>query len=1234
MGLKHNQLILIIGPLFTAEFEMKCFKCHFENPEGMLFCGKCGQELKDVSALPSSQPSTEEKLEIIQRYLPQGLAKRILAQKEKIEGERRQVTIMFCDMKGFVPLAERLGPEETFTLMDKVFEILIHKVNEYEGTVNEIRGDGILAVFGALDALEDAPQRAIRSAIEIHKGIAEFSEGIAGDPRIGPIQVRIGINTGPVVIGTVGNDLRVQLTVVGDTINMASRMETLAEPGTTYVTDDTYHLTKDLFHFRSLGKKAIKGKQEPIPIYRVLHSKGQLYRPRLGSERMIYASLVDRDAQLNLLELQVMKVINGQGSVVNIIGEAGVGKSRLIAELKNREVMKKVTLLEGWALSIGQNLSFHPITEILKQWAGIKADDVEQTAFNKLQMALRRLLPEDHGELLPFVATLMGVKMPVSLAERLKGIQGEALEKLILRSMRNLLIKASEISPLAIVMEDLHWADKSSIELMDSLLRLAETQRIMFVNVFRPGYKETGDRILQGLKDRRQVYSVHMQVEPLNEKDTASLITSIVHLGDMHRPLITQIVERTGGNPFFIEEVMRSFVDEHALVMQNGAFHATEKVASLPIPSTIHDVLTARMDRLDEQSRDLLKVASVLGRTFLRRILLQVAPAVDDMDAKLSYLQEMQFIQQRSRWGETEYLFNHALVQEATYESIMPTKRKELHLKVARAIESLFAERLHEFYGMLAYHYSMAESPEKTEEYLIKAGEEALRASASNEALNYYQGALGIYLRQRGDQADPEKVAMLERCIALALFNRGHYREAVTHFENALDFYWTHLPKHPILRTLKFLKCFLTFVTVLYIPFLRFRASPTERDREVVELFYRKAEALVVIDPKRFFIESFYFYDKITHFDLTQFRLGSGVFVGASALFSFTGLSFRISEKILDYAGTRIAREDVKQLIMYDLLHTQHHALKGDWDQIKQCDEEMIAGNLRIGEIWYVALNYYWHALPKIYQGDFEAADLLEKRLGSIAETYENDIYRLLKCLLNVNLLMERRQIKEAFTEVILGLDLVRKHGWGVSFLNLCSLKALLHLSLEEMKEAEKSLEEADMIRSEVQAAPVQLSVFYRGRFEYFLRKWEECGRNKDRSEIPLCRKQAIQSGKTLVKTCQKVAFHRTEAHRLMGVCNWLAGKRDVALHWWDRAVTEGERLGARPHLSRTHHEIGRRLSSIAGAEGNPFAGKARDHLEKAAGMFRDMGLHQDLQELEFERENGVKTEEPAIRET
>jgi class 3 adenylate cyclase len=368
--------------MFLGKPKVKCPKCHKKNPEYAKYCNECGHKIRlsteEISrALPSNDSYLEDKLQKIQRYLPQGLTQKILAQKDKIEGERKQVTVMFCDMVDFTSFIDSAGPETGYAFMDQIYEILIHKVLEYDGTINEMTGDGIMALFGAPVAIEDAPQRALRSALAIHLEIDRFNQTERSRISSLPIQMRVGIHTGPAVVGSLGNDLHVEFKAVGDTVNMASRMESLAEPGTTCVTEDTYKLTRELFQFEALGEKKVKGKKEFIAVYKLLSDVPDLYRPRLGSERMIYSEMIGREGELDRLELQVSKLINGAGSVVSIIGEAGIGKSRLIAELKKREIMSRATFVEGRAISMGRNLSFHPIIEILKQWASIKEDDGE-----------------------------------------------------------------------------------------------------------------------------------------------------------------------------------------------------------------------------------------------------------------------------------------------------------------------------------------------------------------------------------------------------------------------------------------------------------------------------------------------------------------------------------------------------------------------------------------------------------------------------------------------------------------------------------------------------------------------------------------------------------------------------------------------------------------------------------------------------------------------------------------
>jgi class 3 adenylate cyclase len=522
---------------------MECPKCQTDNREGAKFCNECAHDLKNVV---ETRPNTYDKPE---SYTPKHLADKILKTKSSIIGERKLVTVLFADVANYTYMSEKLDPESVHQIMDGAFKILMDEIHGHKGTINQFTGDGVMALFGAPLALEDHAQDACHAALAIQKSIKAYSKVLQTKYNIN-FQMRIGINSGSVVVGAIGDDLRMDYTAVGDTTNLAARMESKAKPGMVLLSPNTYKKVSQQFEFKSLGEMDIKGKAEPLEVYEL--QKDKVYRPRLGQERKIYSEMVGRDNDLNRLELQVNKCVNGEGSVVNIIGEAGIGKSRLISELRNSPTIKRVTLLEGRAISIGRNLSFHPIIDLLKHWAQISEDDSEASSLAKLEIAIRSVSQQDSDEIIPFVATLMGMKLTGRYAERVKGIEGEALEKLILKNVKDLITKSTELTPLVVVIEDLHWADTSSIELLESLFRLAETNRILFINVFRPEHKETGERIVESLKERLPVYYVEINLEPLTEQMSETLIDNMLDIKGLHYGVRNKIIQRAGGNPFFI----------------------------------------------------------------------------------------------------------------------------------------------------------------------------------------------------------------------------------------------------------------------------------------------------------------------------------------------------------------------------------------------------------------------------------------------------------------------------------------------------------------------------------------------------------------------------------------------------------------------------------------------------------------------------------------------------------
>ena len=457
---------------------------------------------------------------------------------------------------------------------------------------------------------------------------------------------------------------------------------------------------------------------------------------------------------------------------------------------------------------------------------------------------------------------------------------------------------------------------------------------------------------------------------------------------------------------------------------------------------------------------------------------------------------------------------------------------------------------------------------------------------------------------------------MFEKNIALALYNRGQYDEAVEYFDKALPYYWGKLPKHEISAKIRFLSVFFHFIIALYLPSLKFRKTPTLRDAEFIDLSYKKCKALAIINPKRFFIESLYICEGVTNFDLTKFELGMEIFIGASALFSFTGISFRLSRKILDSAKGRVCKDDVKESITYELLETVHNYFQGNWKAIKEYDDDLVKKNLSIGEIYFATQHLFWHGLSTIYRGSLDTAESIVNRLRDIFEIYENDFSLAVKYELNTDLLMEYRKLHDAVLEVEAAIDFAQKAGFGVSLFEMYSCKAWIHILMGDLEEAENSLQHANEIRSEDNATPVQLSHFYRSQLEYYLYRLNESIKNGNKLESLKYKRKAGKSGRKLLKVSKKAAQHRIESYKLTGVYFWLIEKQNKAIKWWHKAIDEGERIGARLELSRAYFEVGKHLLEAESKHDMLNGIKAEGYLEKARILFEDMDLQWDLDEL------------------
>ncbi len=728
---------------------MKCAKCQTDNPEGMKFCGGCGTKLERVCpncnfsnppqfrfcgecghdiTLPSKsvpkELSFDEKLTKIQKYLPGGLTEKILAQRGRIEGERKQVTVLFSDMENFTPLVEKLGHEEAFTLMDKVYEILIHKVHEFEGTVNDLSGDGMMALFGAPIALEDAPQRAIRSALAIHREITQFSDRIKHEKGIPAIRMRVGIHTGPVVVGALGNDLRVQFTAVGDTVNLASRVQNLAEAGTTYVTEDTFKLMEGFFRFEALGEKKVKGKEEAVRVYQVIAPSTRRTRFDVSAERGL-TPFIGRERELELLLDGFQRAKEGKGQAFSIIAEAGVGKSRLLYEFRKAVANENVNFLEGKCLSYSRGAAYHPVIDILKSNFDIQEGEGDQEIREKFKRGLE-IMKIDEPSTLPYLLELLSVKD--SGIDQIS-MSPEAKKDRINEAIKRIVLKGSEIRPVIIAFEDLHWIDKSSEDVVKSHLESIPGSKVLLIFTYRPEFVHTW-----GAKSYHNQLTLHR----LSNRESLEMVTHILGTREIEKSLEEIILEKTEGVPFFIEEFIKSLKDLNIIERKENVYCLSKDVQKLAIPSTIQDVIMARVDSLPERAKEVLQTGSVIEREFSYPLINRVTGFSEtELFSHLSVLKDSELLYERGVYPQSNYIFKHALTREVVYDSILAKRKKKLHEEIGSAIEQLYKDNLSEHCEVLAEHYFLSENYSKAGEYSRLASRKAEKTASLNDAIAY-----------------------------------------------------------------------------------------------------------------------------------------------------------------------------------------------------------------------------------------------------------------------------------------------------------------------------------------------------------------------------------------------------------------------------------------------------------------------------------------------------------------
>jgi class 3 adenylate cyclase/predicted ATPase len=717
-------------------------RCGFENSPTARFCGDCAAPLSANTEAGSANASTTPPIASAIRITPERTDS-----TNALEGERKIVTALFADIKGSTELMRDLDPEEARAIIDPALRLMIDAVHRYDGYVVQPTGDGIFALFGAPVAHEDHPQRALFAALRLQEELRRYSAKVIVDGGI-PIKGRVGLNTGEVVMRMVQTGGHTEYSPVGHAINLAQRMESVAPSETIVVSEETRRLVEGYFDLRGMGPTEIKGIAEPIEVYEVLGVGGLHGHFDLAARRGL-TRFVGREHELAQMRRALELAIDGHGQLVAVMAEAGTGKSRLFHEFK-ATIPPSCKVLEAYSVSHGKASAWLPVLELLRGYFGIaNADDA--AARRAKVRAVLSALDAALDDTRPYLFGLLGiVETPDPLAQMDANIKRQRT----LDAIKRVLLRESLNQPLVVIFEDLHWIDPQTQALLDLLAdSLADTRVLLLVN-YRPEYRHEWT-------DKNN-YS-QLSLEPLGGSDGAAMLAALLGESVELNPLKRLIAERTGGNPFFIEEFVQALFDEGALV-RNGAVKVTRSLSQLRLPTTVQGILAERIDRQPANHKQLLQTLSVIGRESSLSLLNQVAAHPDaQLQQMLIDLRAAEFIYEQPATGGKEFVFKHALTQEVAYSSLLIERRKQLHERVGQALEAIFASQLDDHLSQLAHHYSLSDNTDKAVEYLGRAGHQAIQRSAHTEAVQNLTAAIDLL------QKLPDSPERIQRELVLQL---------------------------------------------------------------------------------------------------------------------------------------------------------------------------------------------------------------------------------------------------------------------------------------------------------------------------------------------------------------------------------------------------------------------------------------------------------------------------------
>ncbi len=765
-----------------------CTNCGFNNPPGMRFCGQCGTRLPE--SLPAAAATTTaapafspERLgvmmgaDLLERFQQAGL---------EAAGQRRNVTVLFADIAGYTPLSEQLDNEDVYNLIQQYLASLVNAVYKYEGTVDKFTGDGIMALFGAPITHENNAELAVRAALEMQSEVARLSADLEARLGVG-VRIRVGLHSGSVIVGSMGSNMLMNYTAIGNTVNLASRLQAATEAGTILASDTVYHQTKVLFDFKPLPPLTLKGVAQPVLSFQV-----QGLKARPGSVRGVeglHAPLIGRSLELQQLR-QVAQALTArkQGHLVLVTGEAGIGKSRLMREFKALLDPTLVRIWEGHSLTYRRSATYWVFQEVLRNYLEVSGDLPEADVRARLIKRVYESLGAAAVEVLPYLEHVLALTpSDASAAERISFLDPSQLRQQTFLAVRDLLVAEAQRRPIVLVLEDLHWADETSLDLLLFLLDSVRQAPLLLYTISRPFQVGPLVKVVERGRKLLGERCVLLELKSLPPELSQQLLHQLLVIPDLPEGLPEQILQRAAGNPFYLEEILRMLIDADIIRREGDHWRLTPgaDIATLGVPDTLQDLILARFDRLAETPRRVLQVASVIGRHFSLPILARVLQPLPEGSVRetLAALVEREYVLPAGL-PETEYAFRHVLVSDAIYGTLLKRNRSELHGQIGEAIEALYADQLEKQAELLARHYAWSPRLDRALHYLLLAAQRAARGYANEQARQHYKQALALLPKVAHT---PEQALQAYMGLGDVLALSGEYQSSRIYYQSALD---------------------------------------------------------------------------------------------------------------------------------------------------------------------------------------------------------------------------------------------------------------------------------------------------------------------------------------------------------------------------------------------------------------------------------------------------------------